>query len=364
MLRVLRKSQRGVVALMAVLFLLFMLGVVLLLAHQMAATDVYDSAAQNNSVEALLLAETGVERATARFATVACNALGEAAIPYGRGQFTISNGLSTDFAGAALPANRCRVPVAGEILGVLRVGRRVEAIIERGGAAIAATPATNGRATTNLLTFGHTVAAGEILLLVGISVDRTDTLINNVTYAGVGLTRAAQANGTGNGRPKAEIWFLLNPPVGLANVQVAMSVSDQVIAGAMSFQGVTTTSPFFGFADGNPVTSSDPPQSGASLTITPATNNAWVFEVVAVNNTANNLTAPAIAGQTRVTRWNPLAVSGNVRGGGSTIGPINPAVGITANWTWTGGGERWAQAAVSLRPGGPSRVVAWRELTN
>ena len=357
-------TQRGVAALMAVLFLLFMLGAVLLLAHQMAATDVYDSGAQNNSVEALFLAETGVERATSRFATVACNALGEAAILHGRGQFTISNGLSTDFTGAALPANRCRVPVTGEILGALRVGRRVEAIIERGGAAIVATPATTGTGTTNLLTFAHTVVAGETLLLVGISVDRTDTLINNVTYAGLGLTRAAQGNGAGNNRPKVEIWYHLNPPVGAANVQVTMSVSDQVIAGAMSFQGVTTTSPFFGFADGAAITSRDPPQSGASLTITPVTNSAWVFDVVAVNNTAANLTAPAIAGQTRVTRWNPAAVSGNVRGGGSTLGPINPAVGITPNWTWTSGTERWAQAAVSLRPGGPSRVMAWRELTN
>lgn len=357
-------KQRGVAALMAVLFLLFMLGVVLLLAHQMAATDVYDSGAQNNSVEALFLAETGVERATSRFATVACNALGEAAIAHGRGQFTISNGLSTDFSGAALPANRCRVAVTGEILGTLRVGRRVEAIIERGGAAIVATPATTGAATTDLLTFAHTVPAGATLLLVGVSVDRTDTAINNVTYSGLDLTRAVQANGTGNSRPKVEIWYRLNPPVGGANVQVTMSVADQIIAGAVSFQGVTTTSPFFGFADGNPVTSRDPPQSSASLTITSVTNNAWVFEVVAVNNTATNLTAPAITSQTRVTRWNPPAVSGNVRGGGSTIGPINPAVGITPNWTWTGGNERWSQAAVSLRPGGPSQVVAWRELTN
>ena len=138
----------------------------------------------------------------------------------------------------------------------------------------------------------------------------------------------------------------------------------QVIAGAMSFQGVTTTSPFLGFADGNPVTSRDPPQTGASLTITPVTNSAWVFEVIAVNNTSATLTAPAITGQTRVLRWNPPAVAGDVRGGGSTIGPINPAVAITPNWTWLGSTERWAQAAVTLRPGGPARVVAWRELTN
>ena len=359
-------TQRGVAALMAVLFLLFMLGVVLLLAHQMAATDVYDSGAQNNIVEALFLAETGVERATSRFATVACNALGEAAIQHGRGQFTISNGLSTDFAGAALPANRCRVPVTGEILGAIRVGRRVEAIVERGSAAISASPVTAPTSgTTTLLQFSHTVTAGQTLLLVGISVDRTDTTITGVTYAGLAMTRAASAPGSGNNRPKAEIWYRLNPPVGTANVQVSLSVSDQIIAGAVSFQGVAITSPFFGFADGAAVVARDPgpAQTVASLTITPVTNGAWVFEVVAVNNNPSVLTPTAIAGQTRTLRWNPASVSGTIRGAATTIGPINPAVAVTPVWTWIGS-QRWAQAAVSLRPGGPSRVVAWRELTN
>lgn len=373
MIRAGLRAQRGVAALMAVLFLIFMLGVVLLLAHQMAATDVYDSGAQNNSVEALFLAETGVERATSRFATVACNALGEAAILHGRGQFTIGNGLNTDFAGALLPANRCRVPVTGEILGAIRVGRRVEAIIERGGNAIVAndvsfaTRGTTGSVPLNQLTFAHVVAAGDTLLLVGISVDRTDTLIDpttGVTYAGLPLTRAAQANGSGNGRPKAEIWYRLNPPVGTANIQVTLSVPDQVIVGAVSFQGVTTTSPFSGFADGASATNRDPPQSAASVTITTTTNSAWVFEVVAVNNSATGLTPFALAGQTRTTRWLPPDVTGNVRGGGTTVGPINPAATVTPVWDWIGTGERWAQAAVSLRPGGPSRVVAWRELTN
>lgn len=59
--------QRGVVALMAVLFLLFMLGVVLVIAHQMAATDVHDSGSQNVSVEALFLAESGLETGGYRY---------------------------------------------------------------------------------------------------------------------------------------------------------------------------------------------------------------------------------------------------------------------------------------------------------
>lgn len=128
-------AQRGVAALMAVLFLVFMLGVVLLLAHQMAATDVYDSGAQNNSVEALFLAETGVERAAWRFTNgTACSALAEAAILHGRGQFTIAAGQSTDFNGAALPGNQCRLRATGQITGTT-VARTIEGIAQSGASA-------------------------------------------------------------------------------------------------------------------------------------------------------------------------------------------------------------------------------------
>jgi hypothetical protein len=81
-------AQRGVAALMAVLFLLFMLSVVLVIAHQMAATDVHDSAAQNDSVTALFLAESGLERATYQRASgTACAALGSTEA-LGGGSFT------------------------------------------------------------------------------------------------------------------------------------------------------------------------------------------------------------------------------------------------------------------------------------
>jgi hypothetical protein len=62
---------------MAVLFLLFMLGVVLVIAHQMAATDVHDSSTQNLSVEALFLAESGLETGGYRYRSgTACDSPG------------------------------------------------------------------------------------------------------------------------------------------------------------------------------------------------------------------------------------------------------------------------------------------------
>lgn len=125
-MRAQRITQRGVAALMAVLFLLFMLGVVLVIANQMAATDVHDSAAQNSSVEALFLAESGLERATQLHGTgVACGAgLMEGSMAFGRGEFEII--APTPFLVGAL----CRVRSAGRIGNVTRV---IEGDISAGG---------------------------------------------------------------------------------------------------------------------------------------------------------------------------------------------------------------------------------------
>jgi len=352
--------QRGFAVLMAAIILVVIIMVVLSIGLNMSATGVYDSGAQNNSVEALFLAESGVERAAWRFVNgTACNALGEAAISHGRGQFTIGNGLATDFNGLALPANRCRVTVTGETAGAIRTSRRVEAIVESGGAAILANDVGFAVSVTGPVTFAHTVTAADTILLVGVSVDRTSTLITGVTYNGQPLALAVAAPGGGGGRPRAEIWSLVNPPVGTFNVVVTLSTNDQVIAGAVSFAGVNTITPF-----DVPAVTNLGNSSTASLAITPVTNNAWVFEVVGINNTAANLTPSGIPGQTRTPRWNPPAVLGAVRGAASTIGPINPAVMVAPQWTWTSGTERWTMAAVALRPGGPSRILAWREPTS
>lgn len=110
-------AQRGVVALMAVLFLLFMLGVVLLIAHQMAATDVHDSSTQNLSVEALFLAESGLETGGYRYRSgTACNSPGfDLTQPLGSGSFALTAATYRPVATAltaGLAAASSIVPVA------------------------------------------------------------------------------------------------------------------------------------------------------------------------------------------------------------------------------------------------------------
>lgn len=114
-------AQRGVAALMAVLFLLFMLGVVLVTANQMAATDAHNSGAQNLSVETLFLAESAVERASRRYSDgAACDAaLAETVTnPFGAGATTSFAVLAAPV--PALVGGRCRLSARGTIGNIAR----------------------------------------------------------------------------------------------------------------------------------------------------------------------------------------------------------------------------------------------------
>ncbi len=120
-------AQRGVAALMAVLFLLFLLGVVLVIANQMAASDVHDSGAQNLSVEALYLAESGIGRASRRYRDNGALCAGNGLV---EGPFTIVAGSNRQFriVSSAGNATTCTVDVRGEIGDI---EREVRVILQR-----------------------------------------------------------------------------------------------------------------------------------------------------------------------------------------------------------------------------------------
>ncbi len=110
-------AQRGAATVMVALLLLVMVAFALLIALNMGASDITDSAAHNDATEALFLAESGLERAAKRFADgtpCATAALAES-VPFGRGTFTILEAVFT--------ANICRVRVQGEVRAAKRLVR-------------------------------------------------------------------------------------------------------------------------------------------------------------------------------------------------------------------------------------------------
>lgn len=110
------RPQRGAATVMVALFLLVMVAFALMVALNMGASDITDSAVHDDATEALFLAESGIERASKRFANgTPCANLAEPAIAFGRGTFTIQ--------AAEFTANICRITVLGTVRAANRVVR-------------------------------------------------------------------------------------------------------------------------------------------------------------------------------------------------------------------------------------------------
>ena len=100
--------QRGAVTLMGALFLIIVIIVLLNTVQRMAASDIMDSALQNDSVEALFIAESGLERAAWRYSSGStCAALTGETGNTGRGSFQV---IATSTVGTL-----CRVRVSGSV---------------------------------------------------------------------------------------------------------------------------------------------------------------------------------------------------------------------------------------------------------
>jgi hypothetical protein len=133
-------GQLGASLLIPVLVIVTVGAFAVIVAASQSGGDIRGTDAQAESIEALFLAETGIERATRRFLTgVACNALTEnvtdlSSIGFaGAGRsIAITAGANSgqDFGGAALPATQCRVQVAAQVA-ASGATRTVQAIIDR-----------------------------------------------------------------------------------------------------------------------------------------------------------------------------------------------------------------------------------------
>lgn len=138
-----RDRQRGAVTLMGALFIVVTLALMIEVLHRSAGTDLLDTAVQSSSVQALFLAESGLESTAARLAAGTCDASLSGTYNLGSGTFTVQDiggAFNTDFSGGALPANHCRVRVSGAVpaLGTQRV---VEAIFQKQGNLLVSTNA-------------------------------------------------------------------------------------------------------------------------------------------------------------------------------------------------------------------------------
>ncbi len=116
------RKQRGAVTLIGALFIVITLALMLTALHRMAGSDILDTAIQNDSVEALFVAETGIEYVSFLYANGrGCSGLRDISASAGRGIFTITDTFPV---GAD-----CRVRVQGIVgsTGTAQAKRTVDA---------------------------------------------------------------------------------------------------------------------------------------------------------------------------------------------------------------------------------------------
>ncbi len=196
---------------------------------------------------------------------------------------------------------------------------------------------TTGSGVT--FTFPHTVGVGtDRVLIVGVSIFNATKTVTGLTYAGQPLTRIGFLDGgTGSNDRRVEMWRLVNPPIGTANVVVSMSSSSKTVVGAASFFGVDAVAPH------GPFVSNEASTNLATVTV-PSAAGELVIDCLSVQGNA----APVVVGPGQAQLWNDFtrAVGGAVLGAASTE-PGAPSVTMTWGLAST---QYWVMGAVALKP--------------
>jgi len=126
--------------------------------------------------------------------------------------------------------------------------------------------------------FSHSVAAGPYRLLVVAVMIRGDGEVSSITYSDESLTLTNVPAVGASTTQRVELWYLVNPPVGTADVIVhfASSVNPSGIA-AVSFTGVHQTSSIGRIAD------NDDSSGTATTNVTTLSDDSLIFGAVSAH---------------------------------------------------------------------------------
>ena len=185
------------------------------------------------------------------------------------------------------------------------------------------------------VTFSHTTTTtGDRLMLVGVAMDaNAGPIVNNVTYGGQSLTLVGSRVG-GSAPVRIEIWKLVNPNAGTANVVVNLSKNaDGVSVGATTFTGVDQTTSLGTFVSA--IGTSNAPTVNVS-----SAAGELVYDVVAGKDAGTLTVGPGQAGL-----WDVNA-SGQSRGASSIEAG---AATVTMSWV-KGSSLEWAIGGVAIKP--------------
>ena len=186
-------------------------------------------------------------------------------------------------------------------------------------------------------TWSHTVNSGNNrILLVGIASYDVTRTISSITYGGIALTRSV-SSAVNN---RAEIWRLVAPPVGTANIVTTWSANTDTAAWSASFTNVDQTTPI-GATNTATATSTSP-----SVTLA-ATTGDLVVDTLSDSGDAGTMTVGA--GQTQICNGLTGTSSSDTRGSSSYE---SGASSVTMSWT-TAASKKWEIAALVLKAAAP-----------
>lgn len=197
---------------------------------------------------------------------------------------------------------------------------------------------------TQTLTFAHTTTAtANRLLLVGVSMNianSTTTTVSGVTYGGAVMTRVGAQNDAAPSR-RVELWSLLAPANGTANVVVSVNIPATatvgVVAGATTFTDVDQNVPFGSFASASgesagciASTAAGNYQCNSQVNVTSVVNGL-VFDTLAVGEGTITVEGP------QVQQWNASSGGANPDAAEDIIGTGSsrsgaPAVPVAENF--------------------------------
>ncbi len=331
------RNEKGVSLIMAVATLLI-LSLMAVVVVSLVGTETFSALNQTQSLQTFDIAEAGAHRAITYLGLEAgtCTAITDASqftnVAMGRGTFTVTathyNPTST-----TLPSNIDASVTAisvGDTTNFAPHGR----IHIRQPAPEVVDTVTPETSSSSPMTISHTVSGTDRLLVVGISQGNLNSPVASLTYGGTPLTALGTESA---GPPRIEMWYLLDPPVGTADVVVTFSgtPSDGAVVGVMNLTNVNQTTPLGPFV-------SNAGNGTASVDVTSA-EGELVIDVLA-KDTPNS---PAVgSGQTK--KWSQAF--NNAHGALST----RPgAETVTMAW-WSA--DNWAIGAVSVKPLDPESI--------
>ncbi len=218
----------------------------------------------------------------------------------------------------------------------------------------AADPPASGTVTLNKssaleisATFSHVVAAGDNRLLAVAVMIRADEWVSSVTYLGDPLTLAKVQDGGDSDEQRVELWYLVAPPVGTADVVVSFAsyVNPDGIA-AVNFTGVDQASPIGATEGDNAASGTD-----ATTEITTLNADSLIFGAVSARGGNTNPFGP---GTDIDELWDDNTGSVTLDDDGLWGGEREaPTAGVYTFNATLSNGNNWAIACLELKSWSP-----------